>query len=351
VRSTPEWARKIAGTGPTCGPIAENKLAAFGNFMNALVKRYSVAPYNVKYWEMWNEEDGPILAGDNIWGCWGDVNDTYYGGGYYAEMLKAAYPRMKAADPQAQVVLGGLLLDCDPRPGAGCANVGHDPKQSLFLEGVLSNGGGSAFDGISYHAYDYYQGQAGYFFNPNWTSAWNTTGPVGIAKAQYINELLDQHGISGKFLMNTESALLCSYCSNNARFETIKASYLAQANGSAIAGGLRANIWYSVFGWNGSGLVDGSGNPLPAYTALQFGRSELRDASWASDITAYSGVKGYEFNRGDRRVWMVWSVDGSTHSVSLPSKPLAARDMLGGIVTPATTMDISVYPLYLEWNP
>ena len=225
VRSTPQWARKIAGTGPTCGPIAQNKLAAFGNFMNALVKRYSVAPYNVKYWEMWNEEDGPILAGDNIWGCWGDVNDTYYGGGYYAEMLKAAYPRMKAADPQAQVVLGGLLLDCDPRPGAGCAIVGHDPKQSLFLEGVLSNGGGNSFDGISYHAYDYYQGQAGYYYNPNWTSAWNTTGPVGIAKAQYINELLGQHGVSGKFLMNTEAALLCSYCSNNARFESIKAKF------------------------------------------------------------------------------------------------------------------------------
>ena len=66
VRSTPEWARKIAGTGPSCGPISQGKLPAFGNFMRALVARYSVPPYNVKYWELWNEEDAPFITGDNI---------------------------------------------------------------------------------------------------------------------------------------------------------------------------------------------------------------------------------------------------------------------------------------------
>ena len=40
VRSTPQWARKIAGSGPSCGPIAQNKLPAFGNFMKAFVTRY-----------------------------------------------------------------------------------------------------------------------------------------------------------------------------------------------------------------------------------------------------------------------------------------------------------------------
>ncbi len=59
-----------------------------------------------------------------IFGCWGDPNDkTYYGGEYYAEMLKRAYPAVKAANPQAIVLNGGLLLDCDPRyppPGKDC---------------------------------------------------------------------------------------------------------------------------------------------------------------------------------------------------------------------------------------
>ncbi len=61
VKSTPEWARKVDGTGPSCGPIAVDKLPAFGNFMRSMVARYSVAPYNVKYWEVWNEEDTSFM--------------------------------------------------------------------------------------------------------------------------------------------------------------------------------------------------------------------------------------------------------------------------------------------------
>lgn len=33
------------------------KLGAFGDFMYATVQKYSQPPYNVKYWEMWNEPD------------------------------------------------------------------------------------------------------------------------------------------------------------------------------------------------------------------------------------------------------------------------------------------------------
>ena len=50
VRSTPEWARKIAGSGSSCGPIRADKLAAFGAFMHDLVARYSAPPYNIKVW-------------------------------------------------------------------------------------------------------------------------------------------------------------------------------------------------------------------------------------------------------------------------------------------------------------
>jgi Beta-galactosidase len=352
VRSTPEWARKKAGTGPSCGPISQSKLPAFGNFMHALVARYSVAPYNVKYWEMWNEEDGPYITGDEIWGCWGDPSNAYFGGGYYAEMLKAAYPQIKSSDPQAQVLVGGLLLDCDPRHGAGCSIVGHDSKQSMFLEGILKNNGGPYFDGISFHAYDYYQGGLGYYSNANWQSAWDTTGPVGIAKAQYIMELLTTYNAPGKFLMNTESAILnCDTCSSDSTFENTKAYYIAQVYAAGIATGLRANIWYDVFGWNGSGLLKGDLSPLPAYTALKFARSELRDAGWVRNITEYTGVKGYEFTRGDRRIWVLWSLDGSPRTISISSAPLASWDALGVPVTPAPSMDITLKPLYLEWNP
>ncbi len=371
VHSTPEWARKDGGTGPWCGPIAEAKLPDFAKFMKALVARYSVAPYNVKYWEIWNEEDTPYGTGDAGFGCWGDSSDAYFGGGYYAEMLKAVYPQIKAADPQAQVLIGGLLLGCDPR--GGCAAGTSLP--SMFLEGILRNNGGPYFDGVSFHSYDYYYGGLGEYYSPYWLSAssstlpsWPSTlptpthfGPVFIAKAQFINSLLSQYGVTGKYLMNTESALICGKTGQEAPCVTddmayTKAYYIAQAYAAAIAQGLRANIWYSALGWRASGLLNGDLSPQPAYTAFKFATSELANAAYAgnivsADLGGVSGVMGYKFQRGSRRVWIVWSLDGSTHSITLPGVPVAAWDALGNSVTKAATMDVTLNPLYLEWNP
>ena len=373
VRSTPEWARKIAGTGSSCGPIIEGELPTFGNFMNALVVRYSVAPYNVKYWELWNEPDidSASFTGDNIFGCWGDPSDAYYGGGYYAEMLKVVYPQIKAADPQAQVVVGGLLLDCDPRPGAGCDTIGHSNLPPKFLEGILRdnglNDGGNYFDGVSFHAYDFYDyvnysGSFGQYGNGAWQSTWDSTGPVAIAKTEFIKSVLSSYSVSGKFLMNTEVALGCgdangsqSYC-KTADFETTKAYYLAQTYAAGIAEGLRASIWYSVLGWRNSGLLNTDLSPRPAYTAFQFARNELGDAVYIGEITAAdiggaSSVKGYKFQWGDRRIWVLWSLDGNTYSINLSSVPLGAWDALGNSISPTISMNVSLNPLYLEWNP
>ena len=397
VRKTPSWAQKV--TGYSCGPIKPEKLGAFGNFMVDLVSRYSVPPYNVRYWEIWNEPDvDPALAayigGDSIpFGCWGDWTDPYYGGGYYAEMLKAVYPRIKAADAQAQVLVGGLLLDCDPRGSPSiCATVGHDDQPPRFLEGILRNNGGAYFDGVGFHVYDGYHGVLGQYSLWTWNSAWNTTGPTTIAKARFIKEVLGAYNISDKFIMNTETAIVCGGFNDppgqppcesepTSAFEQTKAYYVAQVYAAAIAEGLRANIWYSVSGWRNSGLLrpeltwpqktfasefrptaqnsgllTSSGAPRLAYYAYQFARSELADASFvgdigSADIGGVSGVKGYKFNRGDRTIWLLWSLDGATHLISLSGLPLAAWDALGNSVTPAASMNVDLIPLYLEWSP
>jgi len=351
-RYTPGWAQLYPGY--SCGPMRQEYFDEFAAFMRDLVARYSVPPYNVKYWEIWNEPDidHSLVPGDSGYGCWGNPSDSSYGGGYYAEMLKVVYPQIKAADPQAQVLVGGLLLDCDPRPGAGCAMVENSNLPPKFLEGILINNGSPFFDGVSFHAYDYYQGQSGQYYNPNWSSAWNSTGPVFIAKAQFIQSLLSQYGASGKFLMDTESALLCDSCSNDSTFETTKAYYVAQAYAAAIAQGLRANLWYSVLGWRNSGLLNADLSSRPAYTAFQFGRNEVRDAGFVREITEYARVKGYEFNRGDRRIWLLWSLDGISHPVTPSPAPLVACDAQGLCTTnPSLPIAVTLNPLYLEFNP
>jgi hypothetical protein len=223
IRSTPTWAQQIPGA--YCGPIRPEELASFGNFVYDVVTRYSAAPYNVKYWEIWNEPDVPSMPDfyNKAWGCWGDQTDDYYGGGYFAEMLKIVYPKIKAAAPRAQVLVGGLLLDCDPRPSSNwCGNYYHDDRPPKFIEGILRNNGGSYFDAIAFHAYDhfYYTDLSlGEYDNPNWGSAWdgvlrdgtitNRIGPVSTYKADYLRGLLAQYNVTGKYLLNTEAAIIC----------------------------------------------------------------------------------------------------------------------------------------------
>ncbi len=152
VFGTPTWAQKVPGS--TCGAVKPEALNDFASFMREAVQRYSKPPYNVKYWEIGNEPDvdPTLVPGNSGFGCWGDKNDPYYGGGYYAEMLKRVYPAIKAADPTAQVMIGGLLLDCDPTD----TSLNRDCAPAKFLEGILRNGGDRAFDIVSYHAYNYY---------------------------------------------------------------------------------------------------------------------------------------------------------------------------------------------------
>jgi len=357
VRSTPSWAQKIPGV--ACGAVQPDKLAAFASFMHDLVARYSLPPYSVKYWEIGNEPDvAPgLVPPDSVFGCWGDAQDAYYGGGYYGEMLKVVYPQVKAADTRAQVLIGGLLLDCDPvnppesPPGSGKLN---DCIASRFLEGILKNGGGDFFDIVAYHAYDYYANMVGEYVNGNWHSAWNTTGPVSIAKARYIRSLLTTYGHPDKSLMNTESALLCiskdQQCQSE-EFASTKSYYVAEVYASALAEALQANLWYSLTGWRDSGLVDDKFQPLPAYDAFRFSASMLQGAVFVGKIDQFPGVKGYEFSRKQQPFWILWSQDGADHTIQLSEAPTAVYDVIGKQVTVSRNLNLTVAPLYIEWNP
>ena len=104
---SPDWAQKYPGI--ACGPFAEDALDRFGSFMQEIVYWYSQPPFNVKYWELGNEPDiySASVLPDSGYGCWGEPDGEYFGGRYYADMLKIAYPRIKEADPDSHVLIGG----------------------------------------------------------------------------------------------------------------------------------------------------------------------------------------------------------------------------------------------------
>ncbi len=357
VRGTPFFARQVAGS--ACGPVAAEYFSAFADFLVDAVSRYSHPPYNVRYWEIGNEPDVDpgLVNGDSVYGCWGDQSDPYYGGGHYAEMLKIVYPRVKAANPQVQVLLGGLLLDCDPAnppetpPGSGKVK---DCSSGRFLEGVLQGGGGAYFDAVSFHAYDYYGEGLGRYGNLNWFSTWNTTGPVVTAKTQFLAHLLARFGWGDKPLLNTEVALICAsspgVCASDA-FALTKAYYAAQVNASALQSGVAANVWYSLQGWRDSGLV-GSGNaPNLAYTAYAASLERLSGAVSAGSLRLEAGLMGVAYNRQGTAGWIIWAVDEGTHSMPLPETPTAAFDVFGEALAVPNPVEIGMAPVYLEWQP
>ena len=352
VRKAPDWALETPGE--DFGRIRADKIEAFANFMYEAVKWYGQPPYNVKYWQIWNEPEvvpGGQQAG-NINGCWGDPNEPYYGGAYYADVLKQVYPKIKAADPEAKVVVGGILMDCNNSPD--CPN---------YLEGILNhddaNDGANYFDVLGFNAYDYYFDALGKYGNPNWYSKWDTSstysGPVVRAKLTYIRDLFTKYNVHGKTLINTEGALLCGNTGLEptcltGEYELTKAYYLAQLFSTSLAEGLEANIWYSLTGWRGSGLFDAFMNPLPAYYAFNIANTELKDATFARHITEFAGLQGYEFNRQGQLIWILWAQTASGSTITLPGTPSKIIDALGIPESiSGTNLNVTVKPLWIEW--
>jgi hypothetical protein len=176
------------------------------------------------------------------------------------------------------------------------------------------------------------------------------------AKVAYLRRLLGQYGQSDKFLMNTETALICGTSGEEPPCQTkdlanTKAYYLAQSYASALAANLHANLWYSLFGWRASGLLNpGNQASLPAFEAYRFVAKELRLARFLREVKDYPGVRAYEFERENRRVWVLWSQDGAEHSIRLAMLPQAIFDVFGNANKADTLLKVTLMPLYVEWG-
>ena len=347
VSATPQWAREIPGH--NCSRIRRDSLDEFARFLAELVRRYQALPYNIRYWELDGEVDvAPSLVDPanpiGFW-CWGDDEDAYYGGGYFAEMLRWAYPAIKAADPQAQVVIGGLLLDCDPRnppPGKTCT-------PARFLEGILRGGGGPYFDVVSFHSYAYYGGTPGDMGNPNWTGGVWMQSTVVREKASFLREVLNTYGYENKGLMNTETALFCFEASDEC-FQT-QAMYVPRAYAEALAYDLMAQVWFLMKDpvWRNTGLLRADMTPKPVYYAYATAATFLSSVEYVGPVAGYPAeVEGYAFHRTNgARIEVIWSEDGGSHAVGLPSGA-SAYDKYGSLL-PGPSILVDNSPVYISW--
>ncbi len=358
VRGTPTWAQKVPGS--YCGPIEEDALDDFASFMKDVVERYSIEPYKVKYWELWNEPDANYsLPPASPFGCWGDENDDYYGGEYYAEMLKHVYPAIKQADPTAQVMLGGLLMWCDSDDPAPAPEIGDCPS-AKFLEGILRNDGGAFFDIMAYHAYPYWVPAPG---NTDWDLNqihWDHRGGVLLGKLDFIQDVFDQYSVSKPIIMN-EGGLMC-YSDDNDNpdclsddLKSAQANYVVRLYARTWANDIIGSTWYTLNGpgWRQGGLLDGNQDPRPAYNTFRFMAQLLEGASYLGQLSSGS-LEGYVFYNesahGEYRVY--WTNDGSTVPLSLPAGTSAVYDKFGQDITPGGgTISVDFEPIFIETAP
>jgi hypothetical protein len=168
LNSTPLWAAP-----PSLLPYSArpDSVQAYGDFAAAAASRYRG---RISAYEVWNEANSVLF--------WTPAPDP----AQYTELLKAAYPRIKAADPSATVV------------GAGLISVFSFGSLTLspadFVKGMYAAGAKGNFDALAYHPYLYtmkFSAGEGY-----------PEAPITQVKAMY--RVMADNGDAGKKIWGTE---------------------------------------------------------------------------------------------------------------------------------------------------
>ncbi|MFN8534263.1 MAG: cellulase family glycosylhydrolase [Dehalococcoidia bacterium] len=342
----PAWA---TGTEARNAPPTDDSTLA--TFLGLVAARYRG---KVQAYEIWNEQNTSLE-----WG--GRTPDP----AKYARMLRALHPKVKAADPNAIVVTGGLAT-------TGDAGAGGDAWGDLvYLRALYENGAKGFFDAIGSHPY------AG----PYAPETSGGAAPLGVyfRRAEDHRKVAEQFGddvavwiTEFGWLHNFESAQcnLASYDPYRAPWqiaEETQADYLVRAYTYARqnwpwAGPLFIyNLDFSIDTWRVRcdpnrlfSLVKGDGSPLLAMKLLS------AMPRWESDLPS-AAVKTILPVIADSWFTLAWTSNDATSGVAsidvqyrtLPNgawKPLSANvgdNLLDIDLTDRTTYQFRIQPM--DW--
>lgn len=170
VNTTPDWAR-AANTNLYCPPTSA---ADYGAFMGVLAGRYKS---KMSALEVWNEPNGAT-------GYQPSPNPA----GYTA-LLKAAYPKIKAAN-SAAVVIGGVL-------GSTLTWGTYTLNPVDFVQQMYAAGAAGTFDALSFHPYQ----------NTTKFSQGASLANSPLNQVTAIRQLMVSKGDTGKKIWATEYGL------------------------------------------------------------------------------------------------------------------------------------------------
>ncbi len=319
IGGNPPWAATYAN-----GPIDKVDIGEFIEFVGTVVERYDGdgwedAPGSpvVEYWEFYNEPDnGSRLAAERGGAYWGHF------GADYARMLCMVYPVIKAANPKAQVVLGGLAYDWfEDQSG---------PFVREFLDDVLTTGGGNCFDVMNFHYY------------PAFESVWSPYGRGLSGKANYLRSKLAQYGFADKPMICTEAGWFSGNHPNIPSTPEIQSRYVVKLFAQSIASGLKSSIWFSWIDpgpfYGDFGLLTQDLQPKPAFYVYRNAAKMLGRASFqrplSSDELNSPALEGYLLIApSGQSLYTLWSNDEISRTVTLPIPKGRVIDMYGNMTS------------------
>ncbi len=344
IAGQPSWAAEYA-----MGPVYD--VEDIKEFVGALVSRYDGTTPGVPevlYFELYNEPDNADLghAAHGGWGYWGLNGDGY------AALLRDLYPVVKAANPDAQLVFGGMAMDWFIRDGG--------PFDENFLEDVLAVcQGHDCFDVMNFHYYPVFR--------------WDEYGPGIMGKATYIRQMMDQYGFVDEPIICTEMGWDSEASWGSTELQS---RYPAIGYIRSMAADLPVVIWFSLIdldGYGYSGLLDGDYQIKPSYGAYQTMTEMLGYARYQRPLTlAEKGsdqIEGYVFEVSSGRMDVVWTVDDTRFEAAddpvldfeVRAETLRVVDKYGGEMLYSDaddgqndgriTLKVEGSPQYLVYNP
>lgn len=168
----PGWARPAESTDTF---LAAEDFDDFGDYVAEFVTHFRGRVHHII---IWNEP--------NVTLEWGFRPVDPEG---YAELLRIAYARAKAADPNVLVLAGALAPTLEP---AGSDLAMND---LLFLDRMYAAGAGDDFDILAVHSY-------GLSFPPDEPPALDA---INFRRVELVRALMDAHGDADKPIIVTES--------------------------------------------------------------------------------------------------------------------------------------------------
>ncbi|GEM_PF-1522225 len=359
IRDIPSWAAMEHPTlhdRPSCGPVRSDKMDAYLDFVATLVRRYSGPPFNVKYWEIYNEPDKiySVRPDIDIGGCFGDI---WYD--EYVRILRDVYRTVKEIDPQAVIAFGGVAHDWFYYPGTPYPHSGlFDP---YFLDEVIDKRrGGDWFDVMNFHTY----------YAWRWYWEYYGYGKDVLAKYNYMREQLRQYGYPDKPIIITETGMR-SYDANHPELvsERTQARYVLRLFARILTVMYdQPFVWFSIRDIGHShGLLREDGSEKPSYRVYRFGVPQFTGARFLGMTGDYGNtIEGYRYEKEGHEFWVLWYKDGPSYTyrnISIPWTRVRVTDMFGeeqrvivdggtgdldGQVNGRITLPIPHDPVYLD---